>query len=68
MEAIISDLLSRFEKGALTRRGLIQGLTMVAAAGGAAQAQAPSAGLKACLWSLRLGCAACRGEHRQTLN
>ena len=47
MEAVISDLLSRFEKGALTRRGLIQGLTMVAAAGGAAQAQAPQAGLKA---------------------
>jgi catechol-2,3-dioxygenase len=49
MEAIISDLLSRFEKGALTRRGLIQGLTMVAAAGGAAQApaQAPQTALKA---------------------
>ncbi|MBZ5673364.1 MAG: VOC family protein [Acidobacteriia bacterium] len=51
MEAIISDLLSRFEKGALTRRGLIQGLTMVAAAGGAAKAQAqvqaPQAALKA---------------------
>ena len=49
MEAIISDLLSRFEKGALTRRGLIQGLSMLAAAGGAAQAQvqAPQAALKA---------------------
>ena len=42
MEAIISDLLSRFEKGALTRRGLIQGLSMLAAAGGAAHAQAPA--------------------------
>lgn len=35
MEAIISDLVSRFEKGALSRRGLIQGLTILAAAGGA---------------------------------
>jgi catechol 2,3-dioxygenase-like lactoylglutathione lyase family enzyme len=46
MEAIISDMLRRFEKGALTRRGLIQGLSMLAAAGGAAhsqaQAQAPA--------------------------
>jgi catechol 2,3-dioxygenase-like lactoylglutathione lyase family enzyme len=36
MEAIISNLLNRFEKGALTRRGLIEGLTMLAAAGGTA--------------------------------
>lgn len=35
MEAIISNLLSRFESGALSRRGLIQGLAMLAAAGGA---------------------------------
>jgi len=34
MEAIISDLVSRFEKGALTRRGLIQGLAMLTAASG----------------------------------
>jgi catechol 2,3-dioxygenase-like lactoylglutathione lyase family enzyme len=34
MEAIISDLLKRFESGALSRRGLIQGLAMLAAAGG----------------------------------
>ncbi len=48
MEAIISSLLSRFEKGALTRRGLIQGLTMLTAASGTAlEAQAPFAGLKA---------------------
>jgi catechol 2,3-dioxygenase-like lactoylglutathione lyase family enzyme len=47
MEAIISNLLSRFEKGVLSRRGLIQGLTMLAAASGAAQAQAPQAGIKA---------------------
>ncbi len=42
MEAIIANLLSRFEQGALTRRGLIQGLTMLAAGGRAAQAQAPA--------------------------
>ncbi|HEX5228103.1 MAG TPA: VOC family protein [Bryobacteraceae bacterium] len=35
MEALISDLVTRFEKGALSRRGLIQGLAMLAAAGGA---------------------------------
>jgi predicted enzyme related to lactoylglutathione lyase len=38
MEAIISNLLDRFEKGALTRRGLIQGLAMLTAASGAASA------------------------------
>ena len=43
MEAIISNLLNRFEKGALSRRGLIQGLTILAAAGGTAQGQAPPA-------------------------
>ena len=32
METIISDLLNRFEKGALTRRGLIQNLAMLTAA------------------------------------
>ena len=47
MEAVISDLVSRFEKGALSRRGLIQGLAMLAAAGGAASAiEAQEAGLK----------------------
>src|ERR1700722_4753683 len=35
MEAIISDLLGRFEKGALSRRGLIQGLAMLTAASAA---------------------------------
>jgi catechol 2,3-dioxygenase-like lactoylglutathione lyase family enzyme len=45
MEAVISNLLHRFERGALTRRGLIQGLTMLAAASGtASQAQTPAAG------------------------
>jgi catechol 2,3-dioxygenase-like lactoylglutathione lyase family enzyme len=47
MEAIISDLLSRFEKGALTRRGLIQGLAMLSAAGGTASVgQAQGTGMK----------------------
>jgi catechol 2,3-dioxygenase-like lactoylglutathione lyase family enzyme len=47
MEAIISDLVSRFEKGALSRRGLIQGLAMLAAAGSASSvASAQEGGLK----------------------
>ena len=46
MEAIISNLLTRFEKGALTRRGLVQSLTMLAAAGGTT-ANAQEAGIKA---------------------
>lgn len=48
MEAIISDLLKHFERGALTRRELIGGLAMLTAAGGAASAAAPQqAGFKA---------------------
>lgn len=48
MEAIISNLLNRFERGALTRRGLIQGLAMLTAAGGtASEAQAQDSGIKA---------------------
>jgi catechol 2,3-dioxygenase-like lactoylglutathione lyase family enzyme len=47
MEAIISNLLHRFETGALTRRGLIQGLAMLTAASGASEAQVPGASLKA---------------------
>lgn len=39
MEAIISNLLDRFERGALTRRGLIQGLAMLTVAGTASDAQ-----------------------------
>ena len=39
MESIISHLLSRFEKGSLTRRELAQGLAMLAASGSAATAQ-----------------------------
>jgi catechol 2,3-dioxygenase-like lactoylglutathione lyase family enzyme len=47
MEAIISDLVNRFERGALSRRGLIQGLAMLTAAGGAASlARGQGAGLK----------------------
>jgi len=46
MEALISDLVSRFEKGALSRRGLIQGLAMLAAAGGAAPLAQSQEGLK----------------------
>ncbi len=47
MEAIISDLLNSFEKGALSRRGLIQGLAMLTAGSGAASlGQAQETGLK----------------------
>jgi catechol 2,3-dioxygenase-like lactoylglutathione lyase family enzyme len=47
MEAMISNLVSRFENGALTRRELVQGLTMLAAASGAAStAQAQDTGIK----------------------
>jgi len=38
MEHIISSLLGRYEKGSLTRRELIQGLAMLAAAGGTVSA------------------------------
>jgi len=48
MEAVISNLLNRFERGALTRRELIQGLAMLTAAGGTASAaRLQDAGLKA---------------------
>jgi len=47
MEAIISDLVNRFERGALTRRGLIQNLSMLAAASGTvSNAQVQGAGIK----------------------
>src|SRR5687767_2732143 len=39
MEAIISDLVSRFEKGSLSRRDLVSGLALLAAGGTAAAAQ-----------------------------
>lgn len=47
MEAMISSLLNRFERGALTRRELVQGLTMIAAASGTTAAQAQDAATKA---------------------
>jgi len=46
MNAIISDLLNRFDRGALTRRDLVQGLSILAAAG-SVSAQSSEAGLKA---------------------
>ena len=46
MEAMISSLLNRFERGALTRRELVQGLTMIAAATGTTAAQAQDAATK----------------------
>ncbi len=47
MEALISNLVSRFEKGALTRRQLVNGLTALAAAGGSTAALAQEGGIKA---------------------
>ncbi len=49
--AIIANLVNRFERGALTRRELIQGISMLTAAGGAASvapsvAMAQGAGIK----------------------
>ena len=38
MESIVSDLVSRFENGSLSRRDLVQGLAMLAASGTAAAA------------------------------
>jgi len=42
MEAVIANMLKRFENGALTRRELIQGLAMMATAGTAAEAAVQS--------------------------
>ena len=44
MEAIISNLLNRFERGALSRRELVQGLAMLTAAATTGGAQAQGAG------------------------
>jgi catechol 2,3-dioxygenase-like lactoylglutathione lyase family enzyme len=44
MEAMIASLLNRFEKGALSRRELVQGLTLLAS--GAVAAQAQGSGLR----------------------
>jgi catechol 2,3-dioxygenase-like lactoylglutathione lyase family enzyme len=46
MEAIISNLVTRFEKGKLTRRELIQGLAMLTAASGTALAEPQEPGFK----------------------
>jgi catechol 2,3-dioxygenase-like lactoylglutathione lyase family enzyme len=46
VEAIISSLVTRFEKGTLTRRQLIRGLAMLAAAGGTVAAAAEESGFK----------------------
>lgn len=44
MEATISNLVHNFEKGALSRRELVQALTMLTAAGAASQMQGQEAG------------------------
>jgi catechol 2,3-dioxygenase-like lactoylglutathione lyase family enzyme len=44
MESIISNLLSRFERGALTRREVVQALAMVAIAGQTVRAAGRQAG------------------------
>ena len=40
MESMISDMVSRFEKGKITRRELVQGLALLAGVGGGATASA----------------------------
>ncbi|MGD2168577.1 MAG: VOC family protein [Gammaproteobacteria bacterium] len=40
MNTVISDLVSRFDEGTLSRRDLVQGLTILTAAAGTAPAQA----------------------------
>jgi catechol 2,3-dioxygenase-like lactoylglutathione lyase family enzyme len=47
MESIIAGLVNRFEKGALSRRDLIQGLAMLTAAGTAPGALAQNTGTEA---------------------
>jgi catechol 2,3-dioxygenase-like lactoylglutathione lyase family enzyme len=44
LEHVISDLVTRFERGGLTRRELIQALAMIAAAGTAASAASLKSG------------------------
>ena len=46
METIIADLVNRFELGGLTRRQLIQGLSMLMATGSSAASAAQAAGLR----------------------
>ena len=40
MQSIVSELVERFDNGTLSRRQLVQGLTVLAAAGGASSANA----------------------------
>jgi catechol 2,3-dioxygenase-like lactoylglutathione lyase family enzyme len=47
MEAMIRSLLGQFEKGVLSRRDLVQGLTTLAAWGATPIAEAQSSGLRA---------------------
>ena len=47
MDAIITELVNRFERGGLTRRELIKRLSALVAAGSASAAAAQPAGLKA---------------------
>jgi catechol 2,3-dioxygenase-like lactoylglutathione lyase family enzyme len=47
MDGIIADLVSRFERGGLTRRQLIQGLSALVAAGASAPAAAQTSALQA---------------------
>jgi catechol 2,3-dioxygenase-like lactoylglutathione lyase family enzyme len=47
MDTIISDLVQRFETGGLTRRQLIQGLSMLVASGTRAAGAAQATGLRA---------------------
>lgn len=46
VETIVADLIGRYERGRLSRRQLIQGLSMLVAGGAAAQAQTPGGGLR----------------------
>src|SRR5262245_29296269 len=46
MEAIISNLVTQFEKGALSRRDLVAGLAVLAAGGTAARAAEPELDFK----------------------
>jgi catechol 2,3-dioxygenase-like lactoylglutathione lyase family enzyme len=47
MERVIADLVGRFERGGLSRRQLIQGLSALVAAAGTPSAGAQTAGLQA---------------------
>ena len=47
MRTMISDLIKRFESGALTRRELVQGLTLIAAGSAAPEAHAQENAIRA---------------------